>query len=285
MAATKKNTRSAKGGAKTTPARKRRAPASEIAGLVLLVLGIYLFISVVMESSGIVGDAVKGVLRGLFGLTAYVAPLGLVALGGALIMRGSAQRKKAGLLGYVLVVWSLFCLFGLFFTARLDRSTYMSFLVDAYTLGQDALLGAGAFAAVLLYPALTYLGTVGSFLLFATIVLVVCIIKFRLSLRKTGEGIKEAGERIVQNTGRIVEEHRQVRVAQRVARARQDLFIEDVAAHPNAAAPDVDLIQPTVFDSAAVLAPTAGEGPDLFYEPRAGGGDAAQLALFSLAGT
>lgn len=280
MAASKRNTRSAKTNYKAQPARKKKTPASEITGLLLLVLGIYLFICVIMESAGIVGDAVKGVMRGLFGLTAYVAPLGLVALGGALIMRSSAHRKKAGLLAYILVVWSLFCLFGLFFTSQLDRSSYVNFLVDAYTLGQNAMLGAGAFAAVLLFPAITYLGTIGSFLLFATIILVVCIVKFRLSLRKTGEGIKEAGERIVQSTGRVVEEHRQTRAAQRTARTHQPLFVGDVTTSPSGAAPDVELITPTVFDSAAQPKENAGGGPDLFYESRQERGSAAQLALF-----
>ncbi|MDD3242338.1 MAG: DNA translocase FtsK [Eubacteriales bacterium] len=290
-AAPAKGRSAAKGGAKSTAKRRGKTPASEIVGLILAVLGIYLFICVVMKSAGIVGDAVKQGMYGLFGLTAYVAPLGLVVLGGCFIMKGTKRKKSAGLWAYVAIVWSLFCLFGLFFANRYDNATFRSFVADAYALGQRSLVGAGAASALLLFPATKYLGNVGAFLVFTTIILTISIVKFRLSLRKTGEEIKQVGGRVAQATGQRVEEYRQrsveqreMRVAQREHRAKSPLFVESMARSSVHSAPDVDIIQPDMFEDALRKPGDSVPEPDPFYASRkdaAGGWQDEELSVLS----
>ncbi|MDA8233984.1 MAG: DNA translocase FtsK [Clostridia bacterium] len=91
--------------AKSNQLREQTKKPNEIIGLVLLALGIYSLISLNMET-GLVGGFIQRILVGLAGKGAFIIPLGLVAYGIKLIIKGKntgANAKTYGLMGFVLV--------------------------------------------------------------------------------------------------------------------------------------------------------------------------------------
>jgi S-DNA-T family DNA segregation ATPase FtsK/SpoIIIE len=67
--------------------RKENDLNYEIAGMALILASIYIYISLFSSNSGIVGEKIRLLILGIFGLGAYIVPILIIILGFALVYR------------------------------------------------------------------------------------------------------------------------------------------------------------------------------------------------------
>ena len=138
---TKQNTK-----AKNKQAR-RNTHANEIAGVLLIALGIFIGVCVFLPAdTGIVGGVLKDVTFGLFGLFAYPVPFAVIATGVMTIIARNKKVNVGKILLVALFVISVFSLTQTFVIEQLDmQSGFFSFVQSSYTLG-ETVAGSGAVA-------------------------------------------------------------------------------------------------------------------------------------------
>ncbi len=196
------------------PAVKKSKASSEVAGVIFIALGIFLGVCVFVQTgTGLLGGAFRDVLFGLFGLFVYLVPFALVALGVAVI----AAREKKGSAGRtVLIVLMVVSILSLAHTFTLDKlklnDGFFSYVADSYRQGMDNGAGAGAAGCLLVYPCWLLLGTVGSVILFITLLLIAMLIITGLSIKKMSRDVVDAGKRTVEKVREGAEQRRQNRL-------------------------------------------------------------------------
>ena len=214
---------------KRKPGKLKRAQRrEEIIGFIIGVIGIYIFLCIFTEYAGKWGEAVHGAMFGSFGVLAYALPFAVVALGIAVILK---RKRKVKILN--IVIWSVFaiCVVCIFHIASLqvtygdsyDKTTFKSFVYTSYTFGRLQKLGAGALAAMISYPLVKNIDAWGAYLVFAAYIIIVILIKLRVSLRKVG---RDVGDKITETSSRINEN---VRTKAKDIIERRRLYIDDLS--------------------------------------------------------
>lgn len=186
MAATRKTTKAAKASKKAELERKRRIKR-EVAGVLLISLGLFFAASLYVDAVGIVGRVVSRVCFGLFGVIAYVLPLILVALG-ILAIATSSGKSAAGSTLWLSVL-SLVCILVLLHAharSAIGGVSLWDYYVDAYQFGSNLQKGGGIFGALLAYPSLVFLGSVGTNIFFITALVILFLVITQISLRSAG---------------------------------------------------------------------------------------------------
>ena len=203
--ATKKKT------AKPQAKKKKKNLNNEVFGVICIAVGLLLFISLIITGdTGIIKKYLAdGVLRGTFGIFAYVVPfififagVMAIALKTIKIHKGKLTMSILLVLATVGIVHMIFDMFVPIGTAK-EASDFFSAVLMGYEAGKEN-MGMGAFASVYVYPLTALLGNVGSIIVFIATILISFIVLFNLSLKeasvKVGEKVKtsfdEAGERI-----------------------------------------------------------------------------------------
>ncbi|MBS1704770.1 MAG: DNA translocase FtsK 4TM domain-containing protein [Armatimonadetes bacterium] len=77
---------------------------TDVGGIILVALGVVMLISLAVGKTGLLGDALTGLFRGLFGKAAWFIPFGFLAAGTALITGKSANRSHRIAWGVALVL-------------------------------------------------------------------------------------------------------------------------------------------------------------------------------------
>ncbi len=216
MAGTRKTTKkkTTKSEEQAALERKRRIKR-EVTGVFLISLGIFLAASLYMDAVGIVGQAISRISFGLFGVLTYVLPLILVALG-ILAIVSSTGNKVAGST-FIMSAVTLLCLLVLIHAhvrSNVENISLWDFYVDAYQYGCSLKRGGGLIGALLAYPSLLFLGSVGTDIFFITILIILFLIVTKISLHATGERV-----------GKKIKSSASV-VAERVDMRNKDLFNE-----------------------------------------------------------
>lgn len=166
--------------------RKAEHP-DEIAGVILMALGVVLGI-LTYTDTGAVMHAVVKVLFGLMGITAYAMPILLFGIGVALIAlpnRQTGSGASALLLG---AVYCINCIIHLAVSA-IGEATFAEYVKDAWTLGAGLRQGGGALAAALAYAMAKLFSKGGAIVIFAAAAIVLLLLLTRASIRSAGKKV------------------------------------------------------------------------------------------------
>lgn len=205
--------------------------ANEVAGVLLIALGLILCLAVFLRENALILLWLRSFLFGVFGVAGYVVPFLLMA-GGVLCI---ARRKdKPQALKVVLGALGVLCAFSivhLCYTHTLDfDAPYLEFIGQSYASGR--LSGSGVLGALLSYPVHAMLGTAGGIIVFAAVAIVSFMVVLNFSLRRAGEALSET----VKDKRVKLEETRKVQRAQQAER-RSDRVVERAFSYHEPARP------------------------------------------------
>jgi S-DNA-T family DNA segregation ATPase FtsK/SpoIIIE len=201
-----------KSGGKKENTRPSERSASEASGVLMIAGGILATAYLFFSAAGYLGEVMGKALFGLIGIIAYALPVILIVVG-VLYIRGGATGRLAGSGWYLLLgILALVTLFQTIRDTPYEGVEYMTYLSDAYGVGQTARVGGGFIGAVLSYPLLLLGGKTLAYILSIALVLVCTIAITGFSLRDFSE---KMSDRIVNAV-----EHSQETQTERVASDR-----------------------------------------------------------------
>ncbi|MGI5850796.1 MAG: DNA translocase FtsK [Caldicoprobacterales bacterium] len=171
--------------AKTKKKRGKDNRIYEVIGIVIIGLGIFSLLSLYTSSAGIVGLFFGKILRGLFGIIAYIMPPVIILTGILTIMTYHKTVNKAKLGLTILSILLTFQLIHLFYINNFNRTDLFTFVVDSYNLGIDN-QGAGALVSPLVYYITKWFGILGGSLLLIVLIIIDLLLLTNLSLKQLG---------------------------------------------------------------------------------------------------
>ncbi len=207
-------------GKRTSPKPKTtRKPLGEIAGVIIIAIGIFLLVSVYVHTdTGLLGGALRDVFMGLFGLFTYIVPFVFIALGVLVIAARNKKVNKGKAALILLLVLSVLSLTHTIWLSKLDlENGFFAYIAASYTLGVENGVGSGAVGCLLIYPFHLLIGDIGCIILFVTMLLVSILALTKLSLKKMSQSVANAGRRTVEKARETAVERRKNR-----------LYIEDL---------------------------------------------------------
>lgn len=211
---------------------KNKRVKREISGVLLIAFGLFLAASLYVDAVGIVGQAASRVCFGLFGILTYALPLIVIAFG----ILAIASSTGNGVAGSSLVLCSLgvVCLLVLLHAnirSATDNIGVWDYYMDAYQFGSALQKGGGLIGSLLAYPALVFLGLVGTNIFFIAALLILFLAITKISLRTTGEKVgkqlKTSATAMVERTDERKHSHPSPSVmAEKIDVSKQNLFTE-----------------------------------------------------------
>ena len=181
---------------------KEEAFRTEVILWVIVAIALLLFVSN-LGFGGIVGQAVSGVLFGVFGLIAYVLPiLILVVSFFAVSNKGNFHASVKIAAGVVFVAF--FCLF--LSLAGSGREYYEP--MKAYTYSATERAGGGIVGGALSYVMVKAFGVIGSYII-DFIVLIICLVL--ITERSALKGMQKGGQKVYESAKESNERYKEYR--------------------------------------------------------------------------
>ena len=181
---------------------KEEAFRTEVILWVIVAIALLLFVSN-LGFGGIVGQAVSGVLFGVFGLIAYVLPiLILVVSFFAVSNKGNFHASVKIAAGVVFVAF--FCLF--LSLAGSGREYYEP--MKAYTYSATERAGGGIVGGALAYVMVKSFGVIGSYII-DFIVLIICLVL--ITERSALKGMQKGGQKVYESAKESNERYKEYR--------------------------------------------------------------------------
>ena len=181
---------------------KEEAFRTEVILWVIVAIALLLFVSN-LGFGGIVGQAVSGVLFGVFGLIAYVLPiLILVVSFFAVSNKGNFHASVKIAAGVVFVAF--FCLF--LSLAGSGREYYEPMKADTYSATERA--GGGIVGGALAYVMGKAFGVIGSYII-DFIVLIICLVL--ITERSALKGMQKGGQKVYESAKESNERYKEYR--------------------------------------------------------------------------
>lgn len=181
---------------------KEEAFRTEVILWVIVAIALLLFVSN-LGFGGIVGQAVSGVLFGVFGLIAYVLPiLILVVSFFAVSNKGNFHASVKIAAGVVFVAF--FCLF--LSLAGSGREYYEP--MKAYTYSATERAGGGIVGGALAYVMVKAFGVIGSYII-DFIVLIICLVL--ITERSALKGMQKGGQKVYESAKESNERYKEYR--------------------------------------------------------------------------
>ncbi len=175
---------------KKTKTKKKRKQnrKNEYIGVFIIGLGLFAILSIYTSSAGIVGIYFDKILKGLFGIIAYVMPLFIILVGILIIMAHykNVNRTKLGLSLFSIIL--IFQLIHLFYINELETRGLWFFIIDSYNKGID-IRGTGALFSPMVYIIYKLFGYLGSFLFLITLLIIDILLLTNLSLKQLGTSL------------------------------------------------------------------------------------------------
>ena len=194
----------------------------EIAGIIMIALGIFLGVCVYIKTgTGLLGGVARDILFGLFGLFTYAIPFLFVVIGILIIAARSKRINKGKTALWVILVIAIFSLAHTGLLNKLNLTDgFFAYVSDSYNFGVTG-AGSGAIGCLLVYPCDLLVGHVGCIILFITMAIICVLIIANLSIKKMSQDVARAGKKTVEKARETVA----VRVAERQKRR---LYIENL---------------------------------------------------------
>ena len=179
----------------------------EIIGICFIALALFLAAGIYTDMVGVIGNAVKNLTFGLFGIAGYAAPFILAGLG---ILSIAMSKSPASSSTLWLIVGGVVCLLVIIHTATRGEITVdkvTAYYSDAYMYGKLYCKGGGLLGALLAYPSMKLLGTAGTYIFFGAAVFIVFLVATKLSIRtlgqKVGSGIRTGVESVSEKVQQV----------------------------------------------------------------------------------
>ncbi len=180
--------------------------SNEIIGVVLILIGILLMISLLINAQDffLKKYVADGFMRGAFGIGAYAIPVLLMGIGVTKIVMKDRKLGGAKIAMSVIMALSVIGLIHISFSWFVPVGVknvegYSQAIAEAYEAGKHH-LGMGAFASVYVYAISFLVSDLGAFFVFLAFIIIALIVLFNLSLKTTGErvgrSVKRTGERV-----------------------------------------------------------------------------------------
>ena len=150
----------------------------EITAVCIIAISIFFAISIYSESGGVIGNFISSLFIGLFGYFAYLLPVVTIitALYSMFTEKKESLNKKLIL---VLVLCINICaILHMIFASSADIKFF-----EYYKYAQENACG-GIVGAIIGLPMSTLIGTIGANILFYSILIIVCILLFNISIAK-----------------------------------------------------------------------------------------------------
>lgn len=188
----KKTTVKRKSNAK--PAQRKKTEGfpfkNEIIALICLACTLFIIASVWFSSGGTVGNGLSNLLRGLFGDVAYVIPLILIAAIFVLVTKKQHTPLKLWVLGLLPAELAVLK----HYMYRFSNPVMAGGLEGLMTNGIRG-IGGGIIGGMVADPAISLLGVAGSFILFLTLLLIMIVLLFEVSiLAMIGRAIRNSSQ-------------------------------------------------------------------------------------------
>lgn len=180
----------------------------ELVGVTIIGLGFFALLSIYTSSAGLVGIHFDRLLKGLFGIIAYIIPIFIVLIGILTIMsyHKTVNRAKLGLV-FLLALLS-FLITHAFYIRDFNSTDLLTFVVDSFVKGMEG-HGAGAIVSPLAYFIYKWFGLLGSYLFIITLFILDILLLTNLSLKQIGINVygkinekKTSISRHIQENGR-----------------------------------------------------------------------------------
>ncbi|MEG1525050.1 MAG: DNA translocase FtsK [Clostridia bacterium] len=173
----------------------------EIAGIVLIAVGVLLGAYMFFTTAGYLGEVVMTFLFGICGIVAYGLPLVFIGMGILSIKGGSDERMRGSAWFVLLGVLALITLMQVTQNIPYRGVSYMDYLNGAYTSGTMARQGGGFVGGVLCYPIQLLGGNVLAYTMLIALILISVVAVTGLSIRdmstKVGETMQTAAQSAV----------------------------------------------------------------------------------------
>ena len=164
----------------------------DIFGILLIVLSIYLYISLLSENSGFIGNGIKSGLLGILGLGAYVFPILIIILGIALIYMKGDMKLNHRYYSFILFTVAMLTILYIVNIDNIDYSvepTFTSIILKTY---DEGLLGrgGGVLGAVVGYAEVMLFDKIGSIVINIGFFLIAALIFTETSFKTVLDFIK-----------------------------------------------------------------------------------------------
>src|SRR5665647_3399271 len=120
----------------------------EILGVIIASLGLFSVFALYFEDrTGKVGPVFSDLLKGLFGLTAYILPVIIITIGILVIIAYHKNINRSKLVLSIAAIFFFLCLLHLFYFPQLNITEgFIEFIKSSYANGQDikSPIGTGA---------------------------------------------------------------------------------------------------------------------------------------------
>ncbi len=191
---------------KKTESKKSIDRSNEIIGVVLILIGVLLMISLLINAQDffLKKYVADGFMRGAFGIGAYAIPILLMGLGVMKIVmkdrRADGVKTTMAVIMALSVIGIVHICFSWFVPVGVKGvEGYGQAIAEAYDAGKHH-LGMGAFASLYVYAMALLFSDIGAFFVFLAFILISLIMLFNLSLKTTGEkvgqSVKKTGEKV-----------------------------------------------------------------------------------------
>ena len=178
---------------KTKSQRPKKKAMHEILGVIIASLGLFSVFALYFEDrTGKVGPVFSDLLKGLFGLTAYILPVIIITIGILVIIAYHKNINRSKLVLSIAAIFFFLCLLHLFYFPQLNITEgFIEFIKSSYAKGQDikSPIGTGAICAPAVYLIFSLFGLPGAFIFFISLILVDILLLTNLSLKQLGNNL------------------------------------------------------------------------------------------------
>lgn len=197
---TKKNTRVVK----KKGMAKEEQTEREIIGICFIAIALFLGAGIYTDLVGVIGSATKNFCFGMFGIVCYAVPVILATLGVLSIVMSKSDSVGSTLWLFCTGVLCLLVIIHAATRGAISSKGVLSYYSDAYLYGKMYFRGGGLLGALLAYPSLLLLGSVGTYIFFGAAILIVFLVATKMSIRAMGEkvgssiksGVETVSERV-----------------------------------------------------------------------------------------
>ncbi|MBE7029804.1 MAG: DNA translocase FtsK [Ruminococcaceae bacterium] len=216
----------------------------EIVAIVLIAVTVFFAISLYFEAGGIVGNAIKGALTGLFGTVAYLIPLAIIALLVYSIIKKGREGNSLKYISVLVLMLDLCAIFHMLFAIPTAESSFLSYY---YRMGHEQACG-GAIGALIALPVSSLFGNWGANILFFALLIVMVICIFEISVFRVIKAIFRAFVRLFAGISRDLdelkkikeEEKKQIEAQQKEKQREKEIVVNIGLQEPPASEPEAE---------------------------------------------
>ncbi len=179
-----KNTRKANT-CKKGPASQKNAGLRikyDIIAILTVALGVFICASIFFDGVGVIGNVLKDILLGIFGIAGFIIPFALLGIGFYMLFTASSGVNRRNVLMIVLILISIMSFIHLIARPSVPTDTVWVYYKEAYYLGVRDHRGGGVIGSLLTYPTQLLIGKVGSYIFFIASSLTLTIALTRFSI-------------------------------------------------------------------------------------------------------